>query len=128
MARLLLDTYALVELTRNGKHASKVAREIRESVEVCCSTLNLYETWYVLSRYDGDAVADTAVASIRNLARVIAPDADVCILAARLKRDAKEKIGAVDLITAATAIGLDAVVLTGDPHFKAIKGLKLKML
>lgn len=127
MNKLFLDTYALVELTRNGPKSGKVLLEIKKSPHILCSTLNLYELWYILAASDGENIADAAVLSIKNLAKAIAPDEEICIIAAKLKNELSG-IGVVDLISAATAIQNDAIVLTGDPHFKSFKNVKTAML
>lgn len=129
MDNLFLDTSALVELFRGSEKGRRVLDSIRGATVTFTSSLNLYELWYLAAGEKGEVAADNAVLSVGQLAHVVEVDAKISIAAAKLKFSHKgKKIGAVDFVTAASAIEAGALLLTGDYDFKEIGECKLKMI
>jgi len=127
--KLLLDTYALVEITRGSDKGRRALAEIKRASSVYTGSLNLYELWYVVAGESGGKAAERTVLAIQNLAKTVPADDDISLIAAKLKlAHSGGKIGAVDFITAAAAMSLDATILTGDPHYPQIPEAKTKML
>jgi len=129
MTKLLLDTYALFELVEGTDKGRKVLARVKSASVVLVSALNLYELWYLTAEDHGEDAADVAVGSIKALAQVVPASEQVALVAARLKRAHSGKgIGAVDFVTAASAILSDAIVLSGDSHFREITESKVDFL
>ncbi len=126
---LFLDTYALFEVVNGTDDGRKVLRRVKESSRVYTSPLNLYELWYLVERKNNARQADSVVFSIKNVATPFPVSEQACVLAARLKSAHHGKgIGAVDFITAASAIISGSVILTGDKHFLKITEAKAEII
>lgn len=84
------------------------------------NVVNLGEVYYVLSRRKGVDVANIAVALLkREPITFVVADERPALMAGRIK--AFHKLSYADTFAAATAIDLDAVLLTGDDEFKSVE-------
>ena len=117
---ILLDTFALVELFDGTKKGEKVKQLIQEAGpdNVCISALSLFETGYTIERRAGWERAQEYVWSIQDFYRVIDIDRRNCLAAIGLKRHFK--LPALDCLIYSTARSVNAKIVSGCKHFKAI--------
>lgn len=111
--RTVLDSWAVLRwLEGNEPAAGRV--EAAVSAEAHMSWINLGEVFYVVWRASGEAVARDTVADIR--ARVALDEAtpERVLVAAQIKAEFPMALG--DAFAAATAVAVDAPLLTGDPE------------
>jgi ribonuclease VapC len=84
--------------------------------------VNLAEVYYLTIRRAGEDRARSIAAQLPRLPIRIVPNTpEILWRAARLK--AKHPISLADAFAAATAATMDAVIVTGDPEFRAIGDL-----
>ena len=121
----LLDTYAWIELLRGTAQGSVVRKLIKNKknsiVLLDASFAELY-SWTVREGHDVTQVFP----AIRSLANVIETDPNLWVLAAHRKEEQRAKrpgFGLVDGLVLAAAEFTHATIVTGDPHFKEIKGV-----
>ena len=125
MAKLLLDTWALLEILAKGPRFHKVKAAIAGK-ELYTTTANLYEAWYRLEEENGAEKADEGARIISMETMVLAIEARVALRAAKLRKKLKainKDLGAIDIITYAAADAIGATLLTGDPDFKGVSGV-----
>jgi predicted nucleic acid-binding protein len=121
---VVLDTFAIMAYWRDEAGADKVEALLRQAalgaVDLAMSAINVGEVAYVTERkrgenYSRQVLAFISEAPIRiyeaTYARVLAAD--------HLK--ARYPISYADAFAAALAEELNAVLLTGDPEFKAVE-------
>lgn len=123
----VLDSFALLAYLARENDYVKVRKALADSRSVGRSLLmnevNVGETYYILARRRGHKEAEEFLDVIlAALAITIVPNtfADV-IAAARLK--AEYPLAYADCFAVATARNENAVIMTGDPEFKAIEHL-----
>ncbi len=114
---LIVDSWAWLATTEEGKIADKSLEYIDNEKNILFTTvLNVYEVYYRLKENSNEEEARAFIATIKNRATVVTIDEDIAILAGDIHL--KEKLSSIDAFVYATAIKLDAKVITGDPHFK----------
>ncbi len=122
----LLDSFALMAWIQNEKGAQLVENLLLEArrtgTKLLVHEINLAEVYYLTIRRAGEERARTIAAQLLDLPlQVVATTTDILWQAARLK--AHYPLSLADAFAAATALELDARVVTGDPEFKAIASL-----
>lgn len=124
MKRLLLDTFCWVELLQGGGKASVVEGLLSGGSEVFIASITLAEVSAKLHATGRGSDAQRVLASITARARVVDVTPGIACRAGELwqQHHARENTGLADCIIAASAEAFDAVVVTGDVHFKAFKG------
>ncbi len=121
MERYILDSYAIFVFLNHEKGFQKVKTLLqnkgKENREICLSVLSLGEIYYILIREVGEGKALKIITKIESLDLKIAQiDTALTKEAARIK--AKGGLSYADSFVIASAIKLDATVVTGDPEFK----------
>jgi len=124
--RYVLDSFALLAYL-GGEPGQEQVKEIlagaeRGEAEVYLCLVNLGEVIYITERKLGLAEAQRALAAIEQLPiQVIEANRELTLGAAHIK--ASHPLSFSDAL--AMALGLDkgAVLVTGDPEFRAVEGL-----
>ena len=119
--KFVIDTFAWVEYFLGTKKGEKVKRFI-ESNNAITPTIVIAE---LSSKYAKESKDFTNKSKfIRFNTKISILNYQIAELAGKIKteqRKKKETFGIVDSIIYATALTLNAKVVTGDPHFKDIK-------
>ena len=121
MKRYLLDTWALLALTKSEEPAaSRVRGLVDEALEGDCALsmtlINLGEAYYIIGQEEYEAAAKKLVEAVRRLPVELIPATEQNIFAAA-RYKIQHKISYADGFAIAAAVERDAVVLTGDPEF-----------
>jgi predicted nucleic acid-binding protein len=119
MNPLLFDTHALLTFFNDeeysdiiGSYLQEVDNRIRKGY---ISTITLSELSYLYIRNDMKQEGEACIHALQNTALEIIPvDVIIAISAGSLK---KRKISLADAIIAATAVQVQATVVTNDTHF-----------
>ncbi|WP_297506117.1 type II toxin-antitoxin system VapC family toxin [Thermococcus sp.] len=122
--RIVLDSYAVLAYMNDEPAAEKVEEYLNlgrsGKAELYMNVVNLGEVYYIISRKRGTNTANLAVALIRRepIQPVVA-DERLALIAGRIK--AFHRLSYADAFAAATAIDLNATLLTGDDEFKSVE-------
>ena len=124
-----LDTSALIELVNGTAKGASILSLVKNAGRTLVSPLNLYEFSYQASKTKGRRSVESAIIGIKNQSEIFPVSEDVCLLAAKLRQNCENKgMGAVDFITAASAIASNSTLLTCDNDFREIKELKAEFV
>lgn len=131
--RFVLDSWALIALLNKEQPASDQVEEYLQQAAdgdafLALSIINLGEIYYIVGRSRGNDAADALLGQIKRLPlQIIRADEQRVLAAARLKM--AHTIAYADAFAAATAIELDATLLTGDPElFNLADQVKVQQL
>jgi uncharacterized protein len=123
----LLDSYALLAYLNKEADYEKVL-EVMEKTEannefLLMCEINIGEVYYIISRKRGRAKADYFLDTILPSLpiRLIAVNFDLILAAARLKGE--YPLSYANCFAAAVAESEGAILMTGDPEFKAIENV-----
>ncbi|NJE60780.1 type II toxin-antitoxin system VapC family toxin [Thermococcus sp. 21S7] len=122
--KVVLDSHAVLAYINDEPVSEKVQKYLdlgrNGKAKLYMNVVNLGEVYYVLSRRKGVDVANIAMALLKKepITFVIA-DERLALMAGRIK--AFHKLSYADAFAAATAMDLDAVLLTGDDEFKSVE-------
>jgi uncharacterized protein len=124
--RRLLDSFAVLSWLQGEPGASVVAELLAEAKasheRLLLHEVNLAEVYYLTIRRAGEDRARSIAAQLLHLpVRIVASTPEILWQAARLK--AQHPLSLADAFAAATAILMDATIITGDPEFRAIDDL-----
>ena len=119
----LLDSFAVMCWLQDEPGARLVSELLAETEathdRLLLHEVNLAEVYYLTIRRAGEDRARSIVAQLLSLPiEIIASTPEILWQAAVLK--AKHPISLADAFAAATAIIMDAAVVTGDPEFRSI--------
>lgn len=120
---ILLDTSFLIELLSKREAAVIKAQEI-DAQPKAISSLTLYELFIGAQQLKRVGVIEEICETIQ----IIAPEKNIVKRAAFLQLNLRQKgneIPAFDALIAATALEINAVVLSRDEHFKRVDGLRV---
>lgn len=123
----VFDSYAVLTYLYNQDGANKVADLLmsarkKSSLKLWLNLINLGEVYYIIARNEDFSAADKAIAYIKSWPiRIFNPDEKNTLTAARIK--ATHPLSYADSFAIATAIEKEAVLITGDPEFKAVEHL-----
>ncbi|MEW5759719.1 MAG: type II toxin-antitoxin system VapC family toxin [Candidatus Thermoplasmatota archaeon] len=115
---VLIDSWAWIEYFRGSKEGKSVSATIDSDDELIVSSINIGEVYYTSLKKIGRNSAIKQIEAIQARCRVIDINTDVIIRSAEIKYE--RKWGFADAIILATAELENAVILTGDPHFKGL--------
>ncbi len=127
MTRYLLDTWALLALTKvEEPAASRVQELIDAAIEDQCklymTLINLGEAYYIVGQEEDEDAAKKLVETVRLLPVELVPaDEREIFNAAHYKLH--HKISYADGFAVAAAVQHDAIVLTGDPGIFALSDI-----
>ncbi|WP_456421888.1 PIN domain-containing protein [Thermococcus sp.] len=122
--RVVLDSYAILSYINDEPAAEKVQEYLdlgkKGKVKLYMNVVNMGEVYYVLSRRKDLEVANIAMALLKKEPiKFIIADERLALIAGRIK--AFHKLSYADAFAVATAIDLDAVLLTGDDEFRSVE-------
>lgn len=120
---ILLDTSFLIELLIEKEKAVMKAQEI-DAEPTVISSVTVYELF--IGAYQLKKISD--IEEICETMEIIAPDKRIAKRAAFLQlslRQEGNEIPAFDALIAATAMEINAVILSKDEHFKRVDGLQV---
>ena len=122
----LLDSFALIKYFEAEPGGDRIrqyfdqAHRHQETLLIC--ELNVGEVFYIIARKHGLSRAEEILTTLSTLPlKTIPVSWEVVLKAARLK--AQHALSYADCIAAACAMNHQAVLLTGDPEFRAVKHL-----
>ncbi len=108
----VLDAWAIMAYLRNEPAADRVARAMAR--DAVMSGINLGEVFCVLHRLAGPGEAATTIRDLRADVDVETPHSDRVLEAVAIK--AQHAMSYADAFAAATVLGHNATLLTGDPE------------
>ncbi|WP_297488114.1 type II toxin-antitoxin system VapC family toxin [Thermococcus sp.] len=122
--RIVLDSYAVLAYINEEAVADKVEEYLNlgrsGKAEIYMNVVNLGEVYYIISKRSGKGMANLAVALIRREPlKLVVADERLALIAGRIK--AFHRLSYADAFAVATAIDLDATLLTGDSEFKSVE-------
>lgn len=120
----VLDAFALLAYLNDEPGAERVEQVLQQAGKAKCrllaSIINLGELLYIIERRGGPAKAQDALALIQQLPIEILPaDEQAVFAAAHIK--AGHALSYADAFVVAAAVRENALILTGDPEFKAVE-------
>lgn len=120
----VLDSFAILSLLNDDRGAGRVEELLRDArsgtVTLGMSLINLGEAAYIVQRRHGEEDVRTLLALLNTLpVEYFAADYERVLTAAYFK--AEYPIAYADAFAAALAAELQAVLITGDPEFKALE-------
>jgi len=124
-ARFVLDAWAILALLQKEEPAASRVKELLEGAEegkadLFISIINLGEVFYRIGKVKGEREAEDTLEEIRRLPLNIVPAAEEAVFAAaRFKM--RYAISYADAFAAATAEGLNAFLVSGDPELKQLE-------
>ena len=123
---VVLDSHAYLALLNDEAGAATVERALasaaRGSRTAWMTVINVGEVLYVTERRRGSNGARAAIALLDLLGvRVVDADRRLTFAAAHIK--ANHALSYADAFAAALAQSLNAVLITGDPEFRAVEAL-----
>lgn len=128
MKRRCLDSWAILAFLRRENPAGLYVKELLETAgqqpdnALFLSIINLGEVYYIVGRAKGLEEAEETVAEIGRLPLTVAPVDDQQVMAAA-KLKAQFVISYADAFALATAVQLEAPLVTGDPELTALADL-----
>ncbi len=133
MTDYILDSFAVIAYLRSEPN-SEAVREVLEEAEEGTARLhmhaiNLGEVFYVTYRKEGEALADSVYATIKECPIEIVRDVSEGFLLNVCRLKATYPMSYADAFAAGLAIQKDAVLVTGDKEFKSLEADgKIKVL
>ncbi|MEK6924471.1 MAG: PIN domain-containing protein [Candidatus Micrarchaeota archaeon] len=121
--KILLDSWAWLEYFAGTPASEAISQEINGAEEIITAATNLFEVAHRVRSKEGAEASAKAVAAISANARVVAVDSSVALEAVGVRHE--YGLHAMDALALAAARLNDAVLITGDPHFKGVKGARL---
>jgi predicted nucleic acid-binding protein len=122
VTRVLLDSWAWLAVFQGTQAGKTVLHLVLSAERVYTTTANVYE---VLYRVSDDSGPDAALAKLEFMNdKAIIQDVTLPIALLAVKLRKSEKLAAIDSFTLAAARTLDATLVTGDPDFRKVKGVK----
>ena len=122
---LLLDTSAWVALFEGEDEGKEVLLHMRE--EECCTSLATFAEitdWAIRNKRD----YKDRIKRMKALSQIIEITEEIVILAGKINPERKKQVhnwGMMDALIYATAQTYGFTVLTKDPHFDSLPGVKL---
>jgi uncharacterized protein len=126
MKPILFDSHAVLKWVQKEKGYQKVRSLLTacrdQSLKGYMNQINLGEVYYLVIRRSGLPEARIFLENFQRLPiEMVLPDSELIWEAAEIK--ARHPISYADCFAAATAIRLQASILTGDPEFKKLGNL-----
>lgn len=121
MSKLLLDSWAWLELFQGSEKGRQVLDLVKKAEGVFTTTANVYEVMYRVRDDKGEAASEEKKEFIQHHAVIQDITLEVAVSAVGLRK--KEKLAAMDSFALAGALLLDAKLVTGDPDFKNVKNI-----
>jgi predicted nucleic acid-binding protein len=124
MERVVLDSYAILAYLLHERGAEKIRDMFKEAengrLELYMNVVNLGEVYYIIARRKDLNTADFIVANLKRMPILFVPvDERLSLIAGRIK--AFYRLSYADAFAVATAIDLNATLVTGDEEFKTVE-------
>ncbi|HSQ48448.1 MAG TPA: PIN domain-containing protein [Candidatus Deferrimicrobiaceae bacterium] len=120
MSKRVYDTRFLAEAMYSKDHAfQKRAEAEKRTRERYISTVALHELYRLTLMREGRETAKLRISLLKKTFKVIPVDEQIAELSAELRQKYQLSMG--DSMIAATAVMLNAICVSDDPHFKPIK-------
>lgn len=119
--KLLVDSWAWVELFRSGPKAEQCAEALSASSGVYTTVINVFEVCRRLRYDEGKASRDLGLSIMLKKAQVLGIDLSDALSADLIAYH--DGLHAADAFTASLAARHGCSLLTGDPHFKGKPGV-----
>ena len=128
MSKTVYDTRFFIELyySKEQELLQKTKEEIRKTKERYISTIVIHEVYQLTLNREGRETAILRANLLEKDFRIVDVNAEIAKGSAELRH--RYKISMADSIIAATSLILNAICLSDDPHFKAIKEIKTKWI
>ncbi|MBS7655861.1 PIN domain-containing protein [Candidatus Bathyarchaeota archaeon] len=128
MSKTVYDTRFFIEhyYSKDREILQKTKEEIRKTKKRYISVITIHEIYKLTLELEGRETAILRVSLLEKDFKVVNIDSEIAKNSAELRH--KYKIPLVDSIIAATSLLLNAVCVSDDPHFKAIKEIKTKWI
>ena len=129
---ILLDTLPLVDFFKGqSETVNKIILDSEQGkVKLGISAVTLSELFYILADFRGIYFSKICIENIKAQLEVIPLDAELAEKAGELKflyaGKGKKGLPMADAIIAATALINNAQLITSDPHFEKIKGVRIR--
>ncbi len=111
---VVLDSWAVLRYLEDTEPAARAVAELFDQERPTISWINLGEVFYVLLRLHGQDEAVTTVRDLRDVTAPELPTAERVLEAAQVK--GTYRMAYADAFAAATAIGREATLWSGDPE------------
>ncbi len=122
--KLVIDTSVLIDHLRGGNTWKKVIAESGEDLKLFIPTIVIFELFSGQSTQDSSIVVK--IYQLLHNFQKVELDENIAKIAGELLRDAKHRIQVPDYIIAASALSINAAVLTlNNKHFEQIPHLAL---
>lgn len=124
--KAVYDTRFFIDLfyTKDQDTLRQLKEELRSNPQRLVSTVTIYETHRINQRREGKTVATIRSETIRRDFTVIPLDYQLSVHAAQIGE--QHRIPLADSVIAVTALHHKAHVVTDDPHFNEVKGLRTR--
>ena len=125
MTRLIIDSYAWIEYLEGSSKGSRVQDRLEEVDDAYTPTPVLAEVVSKVLRAGRDAAM--AWQALRAWSQVLPLDAETARAAGGLHAEYRRRISdfaLTDAVVLAFSRKLGATILTGDPHFRGIRGVE----
>lgn len=126
MAEYVLDSYAVLALLSDDAGAEEFGAMLEDTRNhFWMSVVNLGEVYYVVARKEGEVVATQTMSDIRGQENVTIVDAtwDRVLQAAKFKM--LGSLSYADAFACGLAVECDAIVISGDPEFRNVPGIRV---
>jgi len=126
MKNILFDSYAILKFYQDEDGANNVEKILISSrqgdLKAFMSEINLGEVYYMTIRQLGLTSAKEYLEQFFELSiQVVPPSSDIILSASEIK--AEYAISYADCFAVATALKVEASIITGDPEFKKVERL-----
>ncbi len=122
--KLVIDTSVLIDHLRGGNIWKKVVAESEEDLKLFVPTIVIFELFSGQSTHDPSIVVK--IYQLLHNFQKVELDENIAKIAGGLFRDAKHRIQVSDYIIAASALSVNATVLTlNNKHFEQIPHLSI---
>ena len=124
MKNILFDSYAILKFYQDEDGADKVENLListrQGDFKAFMSEINLGEVYYMIIRRLGLASAKENLEQFFELSiQVVPPSSDIILSASEIK--AEYAISYADCFAVATALKVNASIITGDPEFRKVE-------
>jgi predicted nucleic acid-binding protein len=131
--KFVLDSFAVIALLQDEEGADKVEEILKEAergkTKLYMHVLNLGEVYYNVFKGEGENLANSVWAKVRNYPVEFVDDLSESFLLSAARIKGTYPISYADAFAASTSIEKEAMLITGDPDFKLLeRDGKIKVL
>jgi predicted nucleic acid-binding protein len=119
---IVVDSSGWLEFYMDGPQAGQFARFLKDTEALVTPTIVAYEVWKIARRQRGEQAARLCLGHMKKTL-LVPLDIDLAVLAAELSL--RHSLAMADSIVLATAQAHAAELVTKDPDFRKIPGVRL---